>query len=96
MSNENPDQVIDEAFAVIAANIIAYVDVAGVIEDEDAGIRMSIEELSIETPIELDVRVTADGAVIIGCAPPIYPVERTIEPVLHTLRIRAAARLAEH
>jgi hypothetical protein len=87
------DDVIDEAFAWLGENVVAYTDIAGEIRDEAAGVRMRIEEMSVDTPVELDVRVDADGHVSLGCAPPLYPVETTFAPVLHRLRFTARATL---
>jgi hypothetical protein len=91
------DRTIDEAFSFLGENVAAFTDLIGEIVDHDAGVRMQIEELSIETPVELDVRVDEAGAVHLGCAPPLYAVEATVEPVFHRLRIRAVAkRHGEH
>ncbi|UJR82741.1 hypothetical protein [Sandaracinus amylolyticus] len=86
---------IDEAFAPFRENLLAYTDLTGEIVSRDAGVRMSIESLEVETPIELDVIVGDDGRVSLGCAPPIYGVDVTVAPVLHVLRFRAVVTREE-
>jgi hypothetical protein len=54
---------------------------------------MTLEELSVETPIELSLHIDGTGRVEIGCAPPLYRVAVTIEPVFHALRFRAVAEV---
>lgn len=78
---------IDEAFAHLRENVVAYADLFGEERDDALGIRMQIEEVGIDTPIELDVRVDAAGRVAIGCAPPLYRLETGVMPVFHQVRI---------
>ncbi len=88
-------QGIDEAFGVIAENLLGYTDIVGEIVDDDAGVRMEIEELAVTTPIELSLFVRDDGSIEIGCAPPLYDVDVTIQPVLHNLHFRAVVHGTE-
>ncbi len=81
----------DPAFAFLRENLLAYTDVIGRLSDEEAGVSMWVEELAVETPIELSVQVQADGSLALGVAPPIYAVDVTVEPVLHRLRFTAVA-----
>jgi len=85
---------IDGAFAYLSDNVLAYTDLVGKLTDEDAGVSMLVEELSIETPVELDVHVSDDGQVELGVAPPVYPVDLGVDPVRHRLRFTAVAELS--
>lgn len=85
------DRRIDEAYRWLSELVSASCDVVSGVADEAAGVAMEVEALGIETPVELDVRVDGRGAVELGCAPPIYPVEVTQAPVLHRLRFQAFA-----
>lgn len=93
---------IDEAFAPLRDNVAGYTGLgaAGRIEEQlgeglarlmrTAGARFEVESIDVETPIELDVLVDADGGVRLGCAPPLYRVETGILPVFHQLRMTIA------
>lgn len=85
------DRMIDEAFRILSEFVTASCDVVSGLGDEAAGVRMEVESLGIETPVELDLRVRDDGTVAVGCAPPVYPVDVTVAPVLHQLRFTALA-----
>jgi hypothetical protein len=58
---------------------------------------MWASELTIATPVELDVRGTdekgegGEGGVTIACAPPLYRLDLTIQPVFHQLSFTAVA-----
>lgn len=84
---------IDEAFASLADNVSAYTDLAGRFEATVGAERVVVtaEEITIETPIEISLVVRDDGVVTLGCAPPLYAVDVSIAPVLHTLRFTATA-----
>lgn len=83
----------DEALGAISENILGYTDFTARLEDPETGVRFDIEELTISTPIELDIVVGPDGKVLLGCAPPLYDVDTTLSPVLHQLRFTAVAEV---
>ncbi len=82
---------IDEAFRWLSELLAAWSDLASDVVDHAAGVRMQLEELGIDTPLELDLRVRAGGMVDLGTAPPLYPVDVTVAPVFHRLRFTALA-----
>ena len=49
-----------------------------------------LERLVVDSPVELQVRVAADGSVVLGTAPPRQALETTVMPVLHRLRVVVA------
>ena len=61
----------------------------GDIRSDDLGVHMYIERFSVESPIELDLRVGDDGAVDIGSVPPLYRVNTTFRPSYHQIRFTA-------
>ncbi|MBS0124997.1 hypothetical protein [Thetidibacter halocola] len=89
---------IDEAFASLAGNLTAFMDLAGTYEDGARTQRLRATRIEIETPIELDLRTADGGVAALGTAPPIYHAETGIMPVFHTLRITLVpvGELAEH
>ena len=60
---------------------------AGGFRDEAFGVALYPTTLTVETPLELQILVGADGQVTLGSAPPLYPVATTLLPVFHTLRL---------
>lgn len=78
---------IDEAYAPFVDNITAFSDIPGIFEDPLHIQRLRVRKIEVETPIELDLRVTKEGVAALGTAPPVYRTETTIMPVFHTLRM---------
>jgi hypothetical protein len=78
---------IDEAYASLVDNLVAFGDIPGVFEDPHHIQRLRVRRIEVETPIELDLRSSAGGVNALGSAPPLYRVETTIMPVFHTLRL---------
>ena len=85
------DRGIDPSFAYLSENLLAYTDLTARLVDTEAGVAMWVEELAVDTPIELEVRVREDGTLALGIAPPLYPIELGVEPVLHRMRFVAVA-----
>jgi hypothetical protein len=56
--------------------------------DEKTGLVMTIEELTVDMPIELKVIVDNDGKVDLMGSPPTQLVKTTVMPVFHQMRIR--------
>jgi hypothetical protein len=52
---------------------------------------MSLTRLIVESPIELQSHVQPDGTVALAVAPPRQPMETTVMPVLHRIRINVVA-----
>jgi hypothetical protein len=52
---------------------------------------MSLTRLIVESPIELQSHVQPDGTVALAVAPPRQPMETTVMPVLHRIRINVMA-----
>lgn len=79
---------MDEAFAPLRDNILGYAEISGELRSPEAGFSMTVERIEIETPIELGVYAgQAGGPLAIGCAPPLYRVSTTLQPVFHQLRM---------
>jgi hypothetical protein len=81
--------MIDDAFLPFQGVIERMLDFPGELVDEDAGVRSRIYECTVESPVELDVVVNADGTVSIGSVPPLYRVDTTFRPAYHSLRFTA-------
>lgn len=52
------------------------------------GLVMTIEQLTVDMPIELKVTVNNDGKVNIKGSPPTQLVKTTVMPVFHQMRLR--------
>lgn len=82
--------MIDEAFMPfhkIIAQVLAF---GSEIVDEDSGVRSYITTYEIESPIEMDIVMNANGDIQIGCTPPLYHVDTTVRPSFHSLRFTAS------
>lgn len=77
--------MIDEAFHYLS-DILSGIDTNKFnISDEENGIKSTIEEITIETPMELDI--VNENGVHIGLVPPIYKLEVSQMPVFHQCKI---------
>jgi hypothetical protein len=79
---------VDEAFIPLHRMVVEMA-AHGDIRDDDLGIHMYVDRLTVETPIELDVSVRDDGTVAIGSVPPLYRVATTLRPSYHRIEFRA-------
>ena len=87
--SSSADEGIDEAFAPFRENVLAYAQISGELRSEEAGFSVSVEAIEIDTPLELDVYapLEAGAPLALGCAPPLYRLATSIEPVFHRLRL---------
>ncbi|MBS3913270.1 MAG: hypothetical protein KG003_02135 [Bacteroidetes bacterium] len=77
--------MIDEAFYYLS-DILSGIDTDHFfVENEVQGIKSNIEEITMETPVELDI--INDGGVHIGLVSPLYRLEVTQMPVFHQCKI---------
>lgn len=86
------NEEIDEAYASFVDNITAFADIEGIFEDPHHMQRLRVRRVEVETPIELDLRVSREGVTALGTAPPVYRTDTTIMPVFHTLRLTLVPR----
>jgi hypothetical protein len=56
--------------------------------DPNTGFAMTIEQLTVDMPIELKVTVNNDGTVNLKGSPPTQLVKTTVMPVFHQMQIR--------
>ena len=77
--------MIDEAFHYLS-DILSGIDTEQFhIEDEIHGVKSNIEEITLDTPIELDI--INENGVLIGLVPPLYRLAVTQMPVFHQCKI---------
>jgi len=58
----------------------------------DAG--MTVHEVALDLPLELDVDTLGDGSLRLGASPPTQIVETSVMPVFHRLVVRIVAEEA--
>jgi hypothetical protein len=58
------------------------------IVDPETGYAMTLEQVTVDMPIELKVAVNPDGTVKLISSPPTQLVQTTIMPVFHHMRLR--------
>ena len=81
--------LMDEAFLPLSELLPGLLPSLPDLYDADAGVRSRVTGLDIETPVELDIGVDANGAVRIGGTPPIYHLETSTLPAFHAIRFVA-------
>jgi hypothetical protein len=88
MSDETPSP-FDQALLSFGELVAAFgPDEDELVADvEDAG-RMSVERVTLDLPVEIEVAIGEAGDVRLGSAPPTQRLATTIMPVMHRLRMR--------
>lgn len=91
MSNQplqQPDyKLLDEATSPIQEVLNEIQHFTKGIEDEQANLKMEIDAVKIETPVELDVHVDEAGRVTLGTTSRHTTADVSFEPVLHQLKL---------
>jgi len=86
---ENNYHKIDEALLPFHEHLNAMLEIDGNFEDKEAGFKMMVHEVTIESPLQLDIIVDEDESVTVGSSPPLYYVDTAVQPVFHNIRFRA-------
>jgi hypothetical protein len=79
---------MDEAFIPLHQMILGMA-ASGDLRSEEHSIHMYIRRFSVESPIELDLSVRADGSLAIGSVPPLYRENTTFRPSFHQISFSA-------
>jgi hypothetical protein len=83
------DEPDDWSLPALASLVAGLADLGDVSADRDGALHMA--ELSLRTPIELDLSIADDGTVTaLAGSTPTQRIETTVMPVFHTLRVRIA------
>ena len=77
---------MDEAFLYFNEMLLEMTAIDGRMVADEAGFRLDIDQVQIETPIELCIVTNEAGNIEIGTVPPLYAVETSFQPVYHTIR----------
>lgn len=89
MRAERDDGPDDWSLPTVASLVAALADIDETAEVLSEG-TLSIDALSVASPIELDVAVDEEGAVRITGSTPTQWTETTILPVFHAIRLTIA------
>lgn len=80
-----PDRSLQMPFAQLVDKLTDYETQIG---SPQLGCVMTIEQLTVDMPIELKVMVNPDGTCIVTGSPPTQGIQTTIMPVWHQMRLR--------
>lgn len=83
----NPKDQIDEAMFPLNEHVRELLNLDGLVENLDSGIRMEIFEATVESPVQLEIIVEEDGKITLGSSPPLYYELTSIMPVFHAMKI---------
>ncbi|UII31262.1 hypothetical protein LVD17_23505 [Fulvivirga ulvae] len=81
------DQKVDEAMLELGDFVYEMSDIDGYLTSTEAEFALKMENVELDIPVQLDIRVAPDGTVQIGGSPPLYYVETTVMPVFHQMKI---------
>jgi len=82
---------MDETFRPLSATLLDFAGHSPVVGGDEWGQRLTMTGIEIASPVELAVTRGADGSLLIGTTPPLYPLMTSVAPVFHNLRFRAAS-----
>lgn len=80
-----PDRTLYRPIAQLVEELTSY---EKQIVDPETGFAITLEQITVDMPIELKVTVNADGTVQLTGSPPTQLVSTTIMPVFHHMRLR--------
>src|SRR5262245_30959787 len=88
LPEKSPDySLIDPKLIPIAEMNASLSELDGAIEDDGMGVKMSIEAVAVEMPIEFVVMTGVNGELVLGSAPPTQTIETTYMPVFHKVKL---------
>jgi hypothetical protein len=80
--------MIDEKYLNLEAFIHAVSPDIGQIEDSVyKSTAMSVEEIHIDMPVELDLNSSEEKGIAMGVAPPLYYAATSLLPVFHNIKL---------
>jgi hypothetical protein len=82
---KTPDRTLYRPIAQLVEELTSY---DKQIVDPETGYAMTLEQVTVDMPIELKVAVNPDGTVKLTGSPPTQLVSTTIMPVFHHMRLR--------
>ncbi len=85
-NSENEELLIDESMMTLEEMVGELISPVEEIIDQEEQVSLSIHQLALDMPVQLEVVVRDDGSVQIGTSPPLYKVETSFTPVFHQLR----------
>ena len=83
------EQNIDDVFMQFSQLITQLSTIEGVTKDlvEEEVVKMQIDQVELELPIQLDIVTDELGKVEIGGIPPLYYMETSFNPSFHQLKL---------
>lgn len=84
-----PARPFDESLLHFSAFVESLTaDIGGRVTDEDDIASMSVEEVLVTMPVELEINIDENAHVVVGGAPPTQRTETSVMPVFHRLTLR--------
>lgn len=81
-----PDRSLLMPFSELVLELTSY---EKQLIDPVSGFAMTIEQVTVDMPIELKINVNQDGTVNLKASPPTQLVKTTVMPVFHQMKLRA-------
>lgn len=82
----NPDyKIIDRALLPVSQFMAALGDIQGEIRNEVSS--MSIENIKIEMPFEMDIKNDDNDNLVLSSSPPTQKIETSFMPVFHKIKL---------
>jgi hypothetical protein len=76
-----------EFLSPVADFVLGFTDIVDEMRSDEVGMSCFVSDVKVDMPIEIGVKVDADGNIGLASAPPTQQIETTIFPVLHRMRL---------
>ena len=86
---DKPEKPFDESLLYFSAFVESLTaDLGGRVTDDDDIASMSVEEVLVTMPVELEINIDERAQLVVGGAPPTQRTETSVMPVFHRLTLR--------
>jgi hypothetical protein len=79
--------MIDQELLPLAEIVYALSEIEGAVGDDAWGMKMSVDEIEIDMPLEFDIMTDDNGKIVLGGSPPTQTIETSFMPVFHRVKI---------
>ena len=79
---------IDEALEPLSLIMELMTSIGERTSDEEFDVPVSVTEMDVSLPVELDIHVDDNGGITLGSAPPTQQIETTFMPVFQNVRVK--------
>jgi hypothetical protein len=77
---------MDESMMSVKEMVSFFFESFEEMTDEQEGVVMGVERITLDMPVQLEVVLNNDGSVNLGTTPPLYRIDTSFNPIFHQLK----------